>query len=189
MSGPYSIIYADPPWLFRSWSDMNQTRAAANHYSTMRAHEIRALPMEDMAAKNCALFLWVVQPNLPEAIKLIDAWGFTFKTVAFSWVKLKGKESRLFYEGSDVKMGMGYHTRSGFEQCWLATRGNGYRRLTKREPQVLFAPLREHSRKPDEIAEAIVRLCGDVPRAEAFARTTRPGWDQIFSDQPDKFQT
>lgn len=183
----YSVLYADPPWLFKTYSDKGAEKSASQHYSVMPAHQIRALPVEAMASQNCALFLWVIQSNIPEAVKLIDAWGFTFKTVAFYWVKLKGKDTRLFYEGSDVKMGMGFHTRSGAEQCWLATRGSGYRRLTKREPQVIFAPLREHSRKPDEAAEAIVRLCGNVPRAELFSRTQRPGWSQEFSDQPDKF--
>jgi N6-adenosine-specific RNA methylase IME4 len=132
------------------------------------------------------LFLWVVQPQLPEALRLIEAWGFTFKTVAYCWVKNKGNQDRLFYAGEDVRKGLGYHTRSGMEQCWLATRGKGYSRLSKSETQVVFSPLREHSRKPDEISDSIVNLTGDVPRLEMFARTQRPGWD-VWGNQTSKF--
>lgn len=187
MNGPYPIIYADPPWRFRTWSETNQAKSPSKHYALMEADEIRAIPVAEMAAPDAALFLWVVQSNLPEALALIEAWGFRFKTVAFAWVKLKGKQDRLFYAGDDVRMGLGYHTRAGFEQCWLATRGNGYRRLVKGEPQVVFSPLREHSRKPDEIPEAIVRLCGDLPRLEMFARTKRLGWDS-WGNETDKFK-
>jgi N6-adenosine-specific RNA methylase IME4 len=72
------------------------------------------------------------------------------------------------------------------EQCWLATRGRGYERLSRGEAQVVFAPVREHSRKPDEIAESIVRLTGLGPRLEMFARTRRPGWD-VFGNETERF--
>lgn len=185
--GPFSIVMADPPWKFRTWSETNQAKSPSRHYQLMEADEIRAIPVRDWCAPDAALFLWVVQSNLPEALALIEAWGFKFKTVAFAWVKIKGKQTRLFYDDVDVRMGLGYHTRSGFEQCWLATRGDGYERLVKDEPQVIFSPRREHSRKPDEIAEAIVRLCGDLPRLEMFARTKRPGWD-AFGNETEKFK-
>ena len=183
--GDYRVIYADPPWAFHTWSGRGQGKGAVQHYDTMAAGDISALPVRDLAAPDAVLFVWVVQAQLPEAMALLDAWGFTFKTVAFAWVKLKGKQDRMFYAGSDVRMGMGYHTRAGFEQCWLATRGKGYERLTKAEPQVVFSPLREHSRKPDEIAEAICRLAAG-PRVELFARTKREGFD-VWGNQTDKF--
>ena len=100
---------------------------------------------------------------------------------------MKGAHERLFFQPSDVRRNLGYHTRSGAEQCWLATRGRGYRRISKSEPQVVFAPVREHSRKPDEIADSIVRLTGDVPRIELFARTSRPGWSS-WGNQSHLFQ-
>jgi N6-adenosine-specific RNA methylase IME4 len=152
----------------------------------MSPSDIKALPVSSIAWKDAALFLWVVQPMLPEALELIEAWGFKFKTVAFAWVKIKGKQDRLFYSGEDVRMGLGYHTRAGMEQCWLATRGNGYERISKGEAQVIFSPVREHSRKPDEIHNAIVRLCGDVPRCELFARTPRPDW-VTWGNEKEKF--
>lgn len=186
-SAKYKIGYIDPPWSWKAWSDKGDGKSAVQHYDCMSVDDIAALPISEMFEQDAAIFVWVVQAMLPDALKLIAAWGFTFKTVAFAWVKIKGKQDRLFYTGEDVKIGMGYHTRAGFEQCWLATRGKGYERLSKGEPQVIFAPLREHSRKPDEVANAIVRLCGDVPRIEIFARTTRPGW-QSWGNQTGKFK-
>jgi N6-adenosine-specific RNA methylase IME4 len=182
------VIYADPPWTFSTWSKRGEDRSPVQHYACMSLGDICGLPVRDVAAADCALFMWVVQPMLPQALTVIDAWGFTFKTVAFAWVKTKGAQRFLFQSPEDVRMGMGYHTRSGFEQCWLATRGKGYRRQVMDQPQVVFAPVREHSRKPDEIADAIVRLVGDVPRLEMFARTRRPGWE-VFGNQTEKFAT
>jgi N6-adenosine-specific RNA methylase IME4 len=182
----YSIIYADPPWRFTTYSDKGKDRAPEKHYDTMSIADIAALPIADMAADDCALFMWVYQPMLREAFTLFEAWGFTFKTVAYFWVKISGGQDRLFYGNEDVLKGLGYHTRTGAEQVWLATRGKGYERISKGEGQVVFAPRREHSRKPDEIAESIVRLCGDIPRIELFARARRAGWD-AFGNETEKF--
>ena len=185
-AGPYSVFYADPPWQYETWSHRGQGKGASQHYPTMDAAALRALPVAQMAAPDAALFLWVVQPQLPEAMALLAAWGFTYKTVAYYWIKIKGGQDRLFYADDDVRLGLGYHTRSGCEQCWLATRGRGYERFSKAEPQVVFSPLREHSRKPDEIADSIARLTGPVPKIELFARTRRPGWD-FWGNQTEKF--
>jgi N6-adenosine-specific RNA methylase IME4 len=182
----FSVIYADPPWQFHNWSHRGEGKGASQHYQTMGAADIAALPVAEIAAPDCALFMWVVQPQLPEALDLLKAWGFAFKTVAYAWVKIKGGQDRLFYAGDDVRKGLGYHTRSGMEQCWLAIRGDGYDRLSQGEAQVVFSPLREHSRKPDEVAESIVRLCGDLPRIELFARQKRPGWD-VWGNETTKF--
>lgn len=188
-SGPFNVIYADPPWRFETWSLRGEDRSATRHYECMGLDAIAALPVADIAAKDAALFLWVIQPMLPEALALIGAWGFTYKTVAFGWVKIKGepRQQFLFADSGSVRKGMGYHTRAGMEQCWLATRGRGYERLTKGEAQVHLEGLREHSRKPDHFADAITRLTGDVPRLEMFARTTRPGWS-VWGNQVDKFR-
>ncbi len=184
--GPFSVIYADPPWRFETWSEEGKDRAPDQHYSTMPIEEICALPVSEISAKDAALFLWIYQPMIPHALRLIESWGFRFKTVAYYWVKIKGGQDRLFYSGEDVRNGLGYHTRAGAEQVWLATRGKGYDRLSKSESQVVFSPLREHSRKPEEVPESIVRLCGDVPRVELFGRTSRPGWT-VWGDQAQLF--
>ncbi|MFN4098177.1 MAG: MT-A70 family methyltransferase [Pararhodobacter sp.] len=187
-AGPFQVIYADPPWRFRSWSDLGEGKSASQHYPVMDIDALCRLPIREMAAKDAVLFVRVVQPMLPEALRLIEAWGFSYKTVAFCWVKLKGvaEQDRLFYAVEDVRLGMGYHTRAGMEQCWLATRGNGYERLSRREAQVCFEGVREHSRKPDQIAQSIVSLTGDVPRIELFARTRRPGWE-AWGNQTTRF--
>ena len=186
--GPFSVIHADPPWQFKPWSHRGLDRGAEQHYSTMTIADIMALPVKDIAADDAALFLWVVQPMLPEALDLIRAWGFEFKTVAYCWVKIKGKsaQTHLFVDSGAVRKGLGYHTRAGMEQCWLATRGKGYARLSRGEGQVHIEGLREHSRKPDFFAQSIERLVGDVPKLEMFARTERAGWT-VWGNQTDKF--
>jgi N6-adenosine-specific RNA methylase IME4 len=166
------VVYADPPWRFEPWSHRGEGKGASQHYACQSLEEICALPVADLAAEDAVLFLWVVQPMLPEALRVIDAWGFTYRTVAFYWVKMPARwdpsQPRI-----KPRLGLGYHTRSGAEQCWLAIRGKGYRRQAQGVEQVLHAPIRDHSRKPDEVTARIERLVGDVP---LFAREERPGW-------------
>ncbi len=173
--GPFSVIYADPPWSFAAWSHRGEGKGASQYYSCMKLADICDLPVGKIAADDAALFLWVVQPMLPEGLKVMESWGFKFKTVAFCWIKMRKTWTPLLLH-EKPKMGLGYHTRSGMEQCWLGVRGKGYKRAAKGVEQVLHAPLRDHSRKPDEIAERIVTLTGDVPRIELFARRPRSEW-------------
>lgn len=178
----YKVIYADPPWSFAAWSHRGEGKGASQHYSTMKLDDICKLPVADIAMEDAALFLWVVQPMLPEAMRVLEAWGFKFRTVAFCWIKMTqswadDRQFSLVPPSVKPKLGLGYHTRSGMEQCWLAIRGKGYKRNEQGVEQVLHAPLRQHSRKPDEIAERILALTGDVPRIELFARQRRKGWD------------
>ena len=114
-------------------------------------------------------FLWATFPQLPEALRLIHAWGFTYKTVAFVWLKQNRKAGGWFY-------GLGFWTRGNAEVCLLATRGHPKRQAANVH-QFIISPIREHSRKPDEAREKIVALMGDVPRVELFARQSTPGWD------------
>jgi len=100
---------------------------------------------------------------------VVEAWGYEYKTVAFTWLKLNPS-------GQGFKMGLGYHTRGNAEICLLATRGKGLRRVDKSVMQVIISPAQEHSQKPDEARRRIERLYGDVPRVELFARQRRPGW-------------
>lgn len=135
----------------------------------MSLEEICALPVAEIAAKDSALFLWATFPMLPEALRVIRAWGFQYKTVAFIWLKQNRKAQTWFF-------GLGYWTRSNAEVCLLATRGRP-RRQDKGIHQFIISPIEEHSKKPDEARERIVRLMGDLPRAELFARQETPGWD------------
>ena len=165
----YSIIYADPPWHFRTRSRKGMGRSADRHYPTMSIEQIKALPVEEIAADNCALFLWATFPNLQEAFEVVTAWGFTFRTVAFVWVKQNRRSDGLFW-------GMGYWTRSNAEICLLATRGCP-RRVSAGVHQVVISHVEEHSKKPAEVRERIAALMGDLPRVELFARQETPGWD------------
>lgn len=138
--------------------------------------DIRNLPVRELADKNCILFMWVTFPTLREAFSVIDAWGFTYKTVAFAWVKQNKKTSSLFW-------GMGYWTRANVELCLLATKGSP-KRHSANVHQVVFAPIAEHSKKPDIIREKIVELAGDLPRIELFARQSPTGWD-VWGNEVD----
>ena len=181
----YGAILADPPWSFKAWSgDALPEQGGRCSLPTMGFLDISDLPVSDYAADDCALFCWIVWPSMPEALKVIEAWGFTYKTCAFAW--LKGTTLPLFpEEPMRDKMGMGYWTRANSEVCLLATRGKPKRKHADVR-QVIQAPLREHSRKPDEQYERIERLV-DGPYLEMFARQSWPGWD-VWGNQTDKFE-
>jgi N6-adenosine-specific RNA methylase IME4 len=112
----YGAIYADPPWAFRNWSAKGTGRNAVSHYECMDFEALTRLPVPELAAENSVLFLWATDPLLPKAFKLIEAWGFEYKTVGFYWVK-QSEASEGFFTG------LGYWTRANPEQCLLATRG------------------------------------------------------------------
>ena len=172
----YSIIYADPPWQYKVYSKKGAGRSAESHYPTMSIEDIRALPVSELADRDCALFLWITFPMLLDALSVIKAWGFTYKTVAFAWVKQNKKANTLFW-------GMGYWTRANVELCILATKGRP-RRKSAGVHQVVLAPVEEHSKKPDIVRDKIVTLMGDLPRIELFARQTPPGWD-VWGNEVD----
>lgn len=175
----YNIIYADPPWTFKNYSQKGKAHSAAeNHYKCMSKADIQALPVQNIAADDCVLLLWATFPCLQEALELISKWGFTYKTCGFTWVKRNKKSDSWFW-------GLGYWTRSNAEVCLLATKGNP-KRVSKSVHQVCDARVQEHSRKPDEIRERIVELCGDLPRIELFARQTTSGWD-CWGNETGKF--
>lgn len=176
----YSIILADPPWAFANWSAKGAGRGASRHYATMSLSDISALPVKDIAAKDCALFLWATGPMLPEALDVLKAWEFTFKTVAFVWTK--GNAVKTLYTGKAVEftgqIGNGYWSRSQTEFVLLGVRGKP-KRVSKAVRQAILYPRTRHSAKPPEIRERIVALCGDLPRLEMFAREETPGWMAI----------
>ena len=114
----YKVIYADPPWAYKVWSKKGAGRSAESHYPTMDIAAIKALPVGELADKDCALFLWITFPMLREAWGVMDAWGFTFKTVAFVWIKQCRKSDGLF-------TGMGYWTRANAEICLRTPEAGG----------------------------------------------------------------
>ena len=173
----YQIIYADPPWRFRNWSmaelakrgEKWARRNGRSPYDVMDDADIYKLPVKDIADKNCVLFLWATYPKLQEAIETVRAWGFAYKTVAFTWVK-KNKKSDGYH------FGLGYWTRGNPEICLLATRGKP-KRIDASVANLTISRLGEHSQKPAEIRDKITQLLGDIPRIELFARQYADGWD------------
>lgn len=183
--GHYRAILADPPWGFKVWSGPEKkvaSRGTVAPYRTMEMDEIRAMPVKELSADNCVLFLWVVWPTLPEALTVVESWGFKYKTCAFCW--MKGDPYRLFALEEDVYMGLGYWTRANSEVCLLATKGKP-KRADANVRQGIFAPRREHSRKPVETHGRIEQLVPG-PYLELFARQRRPGWD-CWGNETDKF--
>lgn len=162
----YRVIYADPPWSFKTHSPLGLGRSADSWYSTMSLDDIKAMPVSNIALPDSVLLLWTTDPFLKHALDVIDSWGFIFKTVAFYWAKTP-----------HTWVGTGYWTRANPEQCLLATHG-APRRLSANVPKLICAPRREHSRKPDEAYLRIERLISG-PYIELFARQTRHGWDSL----------
>jgi site-specific DNA-methyltransferase (adenine-specific) len=167
----YSIILSDPPWAYRDKREKHPRLCggASVHYSVMSTPEICSLPVEEIAADDAMLFLWSTYPNLPEAFKVIPAWGFEYRTIGFCWVKVNKRDGKPFF-------GIGHYTKSNAEVCLLAIRGRP-RVVSNYVSSVIISPREEHSKKPDEARDRIVQLCGDVPRIELFARKQVPGWD------------
>ena len=128
----------------------------------MTLDEICALPVSGVAASDAVLFLWATSPKLPEAFRVLEAWGFTYKT-CMVWVK--------------DKIGMGYYARQKHELLLIATRGNiPTPAPSDRPPSVIEATRLEHSAKPIEFYEAIERMYPTLERLELFSRSPRHGW-------------
>lgn len=161
----YDLIYADPPWQYRIWD------LASQHYETMTLEDLKRLPVENLAKKDSVLLMWVTLPNIPQALELMEAWGFEYKTVAFVWIKQNKNNDDFF-------MGRGYYTRSNAELCFLGKRGRGLKRRSRSVRQLIISRRRRHSEKPDEAYERIDELFGtDIRRIELFARKKMDGWD------------
>lgn len=165
----YGIIYADPPWSYL-WGKGKEGGhfAPEKHYSTMSTDEICALDIKRIADKNCALLMWATMPCLPDAIRVMRDWGFNYKTCAFTWVKTKKDGAPL--------AGMGSYTKSNAEICLLGMRGH-IKSADKTVRQIVMHQRLGHSVKPPIIRNEIVRLFGDIPRIELFAREQADGWD------------
>ena len=164
----YQIIYADPPWSYKDKA-LAGKRGACCKYPTQSAEWLNNLPVQTITDKDCALFLWVTMPKLNECFDLINAWGFTYKTAAFTWVKKNRVADSWF-------CGMGRWTRANAELCLLATKGHP-KRISAGVHSVITSPIEKHSQKPQEARDRIIALMGDIPRIELFARTKAQGWD------------
>ena len=168
----YGIIYADPPWTFKNYSNEKSDSNADHHYPCMSMEDIAKIPVQDIADKDCILFMWCTDPLLNKQIPIIESWGFTYKTVGFHWVKTNKDKSKNLYV-----VGTGYWTRANNEICILATKGKISRVKGSNVHRLVVADRGKHSKKPAIIRDKIVELCGDLPRIELFARQRVEGWD------------
>lgn len=179
----YDIIYADPPWEYRVWGKKGSVSTAANHYNTMSLGYLACMDIASICNTNSVLFMWATFPCLLEALALGKAWRFTYKTVAFVWVK----RNKHNYNPS---LGMGHYTRANAEIVLLFTRGRSLERASKNISQILISPKGRHSQKPPEIRSRIEKLFGDRSRLELFARSRDgffqnieyEGWD-VFGNE------
>lgn len=173
-AGGFPVIYADPPW---SYSDRGVRAGTDHHYATMSLDAIKALPIRRLAARDAVLFLWATYPLIQEALEVMEAWGFTYKSIAFQWVKT--------YESGKPVFGLGHWTRGNTEPCFLATRGR-LKRVTADvsqlietlEDPILYSVRGRHSEKPAEVRDRISRLMGpELPSVELFARRRVENWE------------
>jgi N6-adenosine-specific RNA methylase IME4 len=180
----YQIIYADPPW---EYDDKSLNRGGAErHYKTMSLNDICNLPIKNITNNDSTLFMWATWPKLEESFKVIESWGFNYKTAAFVWVKANKRydpeQIQLFEKeiiddkGIDDYLGMGRWTRSNTEFVLLSTKGKP-KRINCGVRQLIYYPVMEHSKKPPVTRKRITQLVGDLPRIELFARESAPGWD------------
>lgn len=175
-AGGFGLIMADPPWSYEMRSEKGYDRSPEAHYATMDLAAIKAMPVEALAAPDCLLWLWALGPQLPQALDVIAAWGFTFKSSGH-WAKVGTSGKQHF--------GTGYILRNAGEPFIIATRGAP--KTTRTVRSVIIAPVREHSRKPDEAFAQAEKLMPEARRLELFSRQQRPGWS-VWGNETTKFE-
>lgn len=171
----YDLIYADPPWDYENWNkkwhqEHAESRWAGRKYGLMTEEELKSLPINELASKDAVLFMWSISTMIPAALRVMESWGFKYKTVGFGWVKKNKIADSLFW-------GMGFYTRSNLEVCLLGIKGKPLPRVSRSVHQIINTPVMKHSQKPPEARDRIVQLFGDRPRVELFAREKVNGWD------------
>jgi N6-adenosine-specific RNA methylase IME4 len=163
----FDLLMVDPPWAFALRSEKGEGKSAQAQYACMPLDAIKALPVAQLARGDAFLWLWATNPMLPQALEVMAAWGFTFSTSG-TWVKTT--------TGGKLAFGTGYVLRSASEPFLIGKFGRP--RAGRSVRSVIMAPVREHSRKPDEAYAAAEALAPDaLRRADLFSRESRPGWN------------
>jgi N6-adenosine-specific RNA methylase IME4 len=174
----YNIIYADPPWDYAGREQHNsikENKSVKDHYNNMTLDELKELDVNKICDKSCLLFLWTSSPHLPQAIELMNSWGFDYKTIAFIWDKQKTNP--------------GYYTLSQCEICLVGKIGNiPMPRGSRKERQFISEMRRGHSQKPDEVRMRIERMFPIQKKLEMFARVASPGWDIWGNELPNTIE-
>ena len=164
----WEILLADPPYRYDDVKTGGSHKSGSGqHYLTMSKNEICNLGEHLRLADNCYLFLWTTYPMIPDALDIIRAWGFKYRTVAFTWVKITRNKKYSF--------GLGRWTRGNPEIVLLGIRGKP-KPISKAIANLTVAEIKKHSEKPEIIYEKIEKLCGKLPRLEMFARKRKKGW-------------
>lgn len=181
----YNIIKADPPWDYtscrNSWGSVTKT------YKPMKLDDIKKLPVADVAADDCVLLMWCTAAHQKKCMAVIDAWGFTYKTMFVVWCKTNKKTHKPIAQ-------LGFFTKQSCEYLLLASKGKVMKLKNKPYawlPNIIFEPRREHSRKPDYIINPVYidGIFRNVPKLELFARNKEwIGWD-CWGNQTNKFTT
>lgn len=173
----YTLIYADPPWLYRDKA-ADGNRGASFKYLVMNVNDICRIPVWDLATESCLLAMWWVPTQPVEALKVMESWGFRLMTMkGLTWHKTNK------HKGNSA-IGMGHMTRANSEDCLFAVKGKLPPRIDASICQHFSSARRGNSEKPDEAREMLVRLLGDVPRIELFSRSSSHGFD-VWGNQCD----
>ena len=172
----YRLIMADPPWNFKTYSSKGWGKSAQGHYQCMGAEDIKALPVGELAAPDCCLFLWATWPMLPQALDVMAAWGFAYRSGGV-WHKRTS--------GGKTAFGTGYRVRGACEPFLLGFVGNP--KNSRSERNLIEGQVREHSRKPESAYAWAERYLPQVRRCELFSRQKRAGWE-TWGDEMEKYQ-
>jgi N6-adenosine-specific RNA methylase IME4 len=171
------VILADPPWKYENFSAKGEAKNPVAHYACMTLADIQALPVRELANPDgCALVMWATAPMLPQAIETMAAWGFKFVS-AGAWAKQSST-------GAKWAFGTGYCYRSAAE-FWLLGQIGKVKYRSHSIRNLIVAPVREHSRKPEQMRADIEKQF-DGPRIELFAREAAPGW-VAWGNETEKF--
>lgn len=181
-SGPYDIVYADPPWEY--YGSQIKDAAAAKHYPLMSQDDLAAIPVRNLMAKRSALFLWATCPRLHYAIELIERWGLYYRGVAYVWVKTNARGKII--EGQGIPPTFTKPTTELLLAATTIASGRPFPLRDLAQGQVVLHRREQHSRKPAIFRERIETLCGQRSRIELFARERVEGWDS-WGAQTDKF--
>ena len=182
----YRLVYLDPPWSYNNWTKKDQenytlikTRAMGRpHYPVFDTQDIAKIPVPDIMSRHSVMAMWATSPKMDEAVWLMKYWGFSFKTIGFTWVKLNPSGRGWF-------AGQGFYTRQNAEYVLVGRKGAGVARQAMDVRQIVIYPVGRHSAKPPTVRDRLVRLFGDVSRIELFAREKPEGWDAWGNEAPE----
>lgn len=189
----YRTIMCDAPWKYVTWSGKGMGKSPDMHYDTMTIDQLKALPVRELVhPEGAVMHFWIIDSHLKFMFDVVEAWGFSYKTTGFYWAKTT-QDPTIF------PIGTGFWTRANpetavecefgedeqeCERSFLATYRHP-KRVNKGVRRLVVAPRREHSRKPDEVPERIMKLTHG-PYLELFGRQSRPGWT-VWGKERDKF--